>query len=370
MSARARLETLLAPTGDFVQDFLPDNVQSFESALDNLVEWKDRTTSYIFLRDDPCVREKKDLIAQRVQLNGLCYLHAPVLLHHYLASRNLPGNQTAGLLNLARYIRECFDPESLQRQIFSDKGGYSLEVLEQILEPNSELAFLELGKVNRRTLEEFGPGLIYQMAIHSDFSSRKHRWKHTGRAIGQRFGYHSKLCIGVREETEKLSWWKRAWKKPRKTRYFLLQNFWQTKQFVEVDEEYIESCRARVAFVKTPQIKILWGLPITSGKYAESANLDKPEQLPEERLESYSRIFSVIVEDFAAYLSRLTCYDAVVESKGLNVCMIYILEIYLVRPKCCLHKTIGAFPAQFKVASTNKPTAILNENFFHLYDVI
>ena len=71
--------------------------------------------------------------------------------------------------------------------------------------------------------------------------------------------------IGVRQdETGKL--------------WFLLQNWWEAKQFVEMDEEYLEASGAIVSFVKTPQHSIPTEFPVNFARFAENENgLDKSE---------------------------------------------------------------------------------------------
>lgn len=52
--------------------------------------------------------------------------------------------------------------------------------------------------------------------------------------------------------------------------YFLLQNSWRHKQFVEVDQRYLGSVRAMVHFVCEPQGEIGTHLPTLRGRLAES----------------------------------------------------------------------------------------------------
>eukprot|EP01125_Pyxidicula_operculata_P022573 TRINITY_DN9356_c0_g1_i1.p1 TRINITY_DN9356_c0_g1~~TRINITY_DN9356_c0_g1_i1.p1 ORF type:complete len:101 (-),score=14.17 TRINITY_DN9356_c0_g1_i1:23-289(-) len=62
--------------------------------------------------------------------------------------------------------------------------------------------------------------------------------------------------------------------------FYLLQNWWKKKQFVEVDEEYLENSFANVYFVETPQTEIPSNLPTQTGKYFE-LKIDRPENLLE-----------------------------------------------------------------------------------------
>eukprot|EP00039_Didymoeca_costata_P025900 m.14497 g.14497 ORF g.14497 m.14497 type:complete len:110 (-) comp5110_c0_seq2:152-481(-) len=82
---------------------------------------------------------------------------------------------------------------------------------------------------------------------------------------GEVQGIHAMVLIGARKSEGK--------------HYFLLQNWWKTKQFVEVDEEYLEYSQATVYFIKTPQTAIPSKLPVNSGHFFETA-VDKPESYP------------------------------------------------------------------------------------------
>ena len=51
---------------------------------------------------------------------------------------------------------------------------------------------------------------------------------------------------------------------------YLLQNFWKQKQFVQVDEDYLEYSGAPVHFVKTPQTHIPNTFAVDMEIYAEN----------------------------------------------------------------------------------------------------
>lgn len=61
--------------------------------------------------------------------------------------------------------------------------------------------------------------------------------------------------------------------------FFLLQNWWLKKQFVEVDAQYLQGSCALVYFVTTPQPSIPSSLPALSGQWFETDMVDKPESL-------------------------------------------------------------------------------------------
>jgi hypothetical protein len=59
---------------------------------------------------------------------------------------------------------------------------------------------------------------------------------------------------------------------------YLLQNWWKSRQFVEVDHNYLIRCNATAYFVKTDQTSIPDKFKTTGPcVYAENENLDKEE---------------------------------------------------------------------------------------------
>jgi hypothetical protein len=59
---------------------------------------------------------------------------------------------------------------------------------------------------------------------------------------------------------------------------YLLQNWWEQKQFVEVSAAYLKASRATVTFVETPQTAIPEEYAVTFAKFAETeVYLDKPD---------------------------------------------------------------------------------------------
>eukprot|EP01127_Copromyxa_protea_P013314 TRINITY_DN3571_c0_g2_i6.p1 TRINITY_DN3571_c0_g2~~TRINITY_DN3571_c0_g2_i6.p1 ORF type:complete len:167 (-),score=24.75 TRINITY_DN3571_c0_g2_i6:59-559(-) len=66
--------------------------------------------------------------------------------------------------------------------------------------------------------------------------------------------------------------------------FFLLQNWWRKKQFVELDGEYLVASGASITFIKTPQNGIPTSFAISHGKYFELEMIDKPEGIIGEML--------------------------------------------------------------------------------------
>eukprot|EP00634_Sargassococcus_sp_CCMP2135_P008617 CAMPEP_0198649432 /NCGR_PEP_ID=MMETSP1467-20131203/4274_1 /TAXON_ID=1462469 /ORGANISM="unid. sp., Strain CCMP2135" /LENGTH=103 /DNA_ID=CAMNT_0044385225 /DNA_START=15 /DNA_END=326 /DNA_ORIENTATION=- len=60
--------------------------------------------------------------------------------------------------------------------------------------------------------------------------------------------------------------------------FFLLQNWWLEKQFVEVDLEYLKACGATLYFVETPQLSVSTDFPTHAGHIMQTEAIDMPER--------------------------------------------------------------------------------------------
>ena len=56
--------------------------------------------------------------------------------------------------------------------------------------------------------------------------------------------------------------------------YFLFQNWWKNKQFIEVNVEYFKNCSAIAYFIETPQNNISYTYALSYGKYGETTNFE------------------------------------------------------------------------------------------------
>ena len=129
-------------------------------------------------------------------------------------------------------------------------------------------------------LRDFGPGLVSLFCVHEDFTDRSVH-KHRGRPKGRLHGRHCMVMIGSATDLT-----------TGKTVY-LLQNLWKQKQFIEVDEEYLEYSGALFHFVKTPQTCIPDTFSVDMEMYAEI------EQYADDKGESSSKgeYYSLLMSD-------------------------------------------------------------------------
>lgn len=104
--------------------------------------------------------------------------------------------------------------------------------------------------------------------VHEDFvnASIHH---HYGKPLGKFIGLHAMALVGHRMDQNG-------------TEYYLLQNWWKEKQFVEIDAEYLMRSGASIYFIKTPHAKIP-NFSVHFGTVFELELIDKPERHPYER---------------------------------------------------------------------------------------
>jgi len=252
-NAQARLLRLITQPEENHTNILPSDVHTFTAQ-----EFPG------YNNDDVYFLKYPGKLVQRHQLSGLCYMHAPAVVQHYKLDstrNNLP------MIDLLQIVRDNFTSLELGKHIFNDEGGSSKEFLEYILEPNSVIVVSSImGSAD--FFDKYGVGLVSGFQVHADFyNGSVHR--HYGKPWGNFIGSHAMALVGHRKDKNG-------------TQFFLLQNWWKSKQFVELDESYLENCGASVYFVKTPQTTIPGNFSKHYGRFFELELIDKPERLPYE----------------------------------------------------------------------------------------
>jgi hypothetical protein len=191
----------------------------------------------------------------RFQKYGLCYLQAPILLHFYLmAWHNFElAPEEIARIDLTKFVRNGCSPQSLYNHIYKDTGDASIPIATDILSGDGKdvksnidvtrgSAPYHRGERPSQYLVDFmkkcGPGLVSNFAIHEDFKE-VNQFQYSGSPQGKALGGHAMVLVGLRVGDD------------RKV-YLLLQNFWITKQFVEVDFEYFHKVGAALSFFGKP----------------------------------------------------------------------------------------------------------------------
>ena len=268
-----RLERLVLE-GEKSESLL-DNSNSFTRLLDSLPSWQDNS-SYVTFRDDPRISCG---LLERVQLSGLCYMHAPVVLQAYLVAMQAGSpTGTSKMLDLADYIRKCRTAQELEDHIFKDEGGSSQAFLAQILANASGLEGFDCrSMVNKvvgqatidviiSNLKEFGPALVSGFMVTENFLDAKIH-QHLGQDNSNEVGLHAMVLVGHRKDSGQDR--------------FLLQDWWSDKSFIEVDPEYLAGQRASLVFVQSDQPDIPVQFSRNSARYVE-LEMTVRERLPME----------------------------------------------------------------------------------------
>lgn len=235
---------------------------------DEFPGYTDPYTSVLWMVDNPLT------LAQRRQLSGLCYMHAPTVVQYYLiwlaalkAGLAVPGH---GMLDLTYDIASNFSPLRLAHHVLDDVGGSSVNYLKGILQPNSELATLWAKGDHRAYLRQFGPGLVAGFHVYADFLEKDVHKHYQPQAGSKLIGLHAMVIVGMRVDSSGQL-------------FYLLQNWWAGKQFVEVSQEYLAFCDPQIHYVVTPQTGVPRGRHTHSAAmhFAETeAVLEKEERLP------------------------------------------------------------------------------------------
>ncbi|CAE7220362.1 unnamed protein product [Symbiodinium necroappetens] len=257
-------------------DSVLDKCNSFTRFLDSVPAWQDNAASYVAFRDDPRISCG---LLERVQLSGLCYMHAPIVLQAYLVAMHA-GSQTGAskMLDLADYIRKHRTAQELKNHIFEDEGGSGEAFLRQILANASGLEGFACTQmvdevvgqaiINRiiSNLKQFGPALVSGFMVTENFLEAKIH-EHLGQDNSTEVGLHSMVLVGHRKESGQDR--------------FLLQSWWSDKSFIEVDADYLAAQQASLVFVQAEQPDIPAQFSRNSARHVE-LEMTVKERLPME----------------------------------------------------------------------------------------
>lgn len=204
----------------------------------------------------------------RVQLTGLCFLHAPIVALHYLL--NMTGVVHRETLDITSFGRKHIGDGGTSRYIFSDSGGNTKSILLQVLQPGEGADKAELlsraydfgsksdiGPELRRLLKLYGPGVVTSFRLETGL--RAPQTSYVGAHTTTLLGLHALVLVGVRFDAVSCK------------HFMILQNSWASLPFFEVDEDYWYASEAVVSFVTTKQTKLRPGFVTNDLCVAESA---------------------------------------------------------------------------------------------------
>ncbi len=299
---RKRLKTLLDSDVDenAVLSELDDGfimITDFDEQFNLFVnlhqEWKDGVDgTTVFFRQYPSLEALKVLRRQRPE-SGLCFMHGPVVLQHYLVSiynYKIGKRNEVEMIDVAKYISMNWKGEKLLNFLLYDNGGSSIDFLQEInyhvgkngrlsidsrflIDPEDEdlkQSFLDQCEWFEKKLNK-APALVSNFEIDSFFGRASSGVSFLSQDIiphpdsNKKNGRHAMVLIGIRQDSDH--------------KYvFLLQNWWRGdptsllgRFFIEVSARYLFQARAIITFVNTDISSIPSEFPKVYKSYVETS---------------------------------------------------------------------------------------------------
>jgi hypothetical protein len=196
----------------------------------------------------------KDVAIQRVQIHGTSAVHPVVTLQHYLVALHTEGAVNA-TLDMSVWLRRHATEQLLEGLVFGN-GVVCTTVLKKILPPPLRPILAEnFEPADCQNLHKYGPALVPCWRVAKGFEAS--RGAHVGQPPKEGKDCHAMLLVGYREHNGQLR--------------LLLQNWWDKKQFVDVDEVYFNECSETTVFVTAPQKEFPKSFELTGDAFSISA---------------------------------------------------------------------------------------------------
>jgi len=261
--ARDNLSRLLVPV-QLVSDEVPHEI-SFQQFLKTNREWDDVSQSYVWFRD-----ECKNALIQRVQLSGNCYIHGPVVALRYAMCKFMDNPPT---VDIRKFILQNLHAHLLSKLICNVGGGSSREIFKILLGPQPQLIQETDPSKICQYIRMYGPGLVCNFSVERAFRINNDKRHFSGSFTSDVEGSHSMVVVGyrhVKTENDKVRL------------FLLLQNWWQRRQFIEIDEPYFRDSEAVVLFTAKNLTNFPMIFDSTMAEYAEADVEFGDDELPEE----------------------------------------------------------------------------------------
>jgi hypothetical protein len=242
---------------------------------DHLPEWDvDNSDSVFTIFKD----ENHDNIVPfyRIQEFGNCFIQGPILLHWYLSLWNDKTKKPDDVkfTHLSKFVRNALSSKELFAYIFEDLGGNSTEMAKRIFSWPSGIHMAAMGptasfKKLRDTMKKAGPALVEM--THTDLHNPK-KFRYSSKPEGKAEG-HALVLVGVlrRDETNKV--------------FFLMQNFWEGKQFLELRSDYFSDSEGEFFPEPNCQSADIYSQKAGTVRFAKSSSLlERADQKVEIRL--------------------------------------------------------------------------------------
>jgi hypothetical protein len=128
---------------------------------------------------------------------------------------------------------------------------------------NSPDRYAEFTNICSTILEELRqyPALVSNFKVSQDFLDGGVSFTGPNNLVKNSVGFHAMLLIGGRVKDGKY--------------FFLLQNWWENRSFIEVSAEYMQSAEPTISFVEQEIIEIPSNIKCTDSPYAETISTTK-----------------------------------------------------------------------------------------------
>jgi len=234
-----------------------EDTMAFESFVFSNSSWG--SDSWVAFRDHTLLKDKPVSYVERIQSDkGLSYMHGPIALQHYLVAMQL--DTPVGMVDIVKYLRQEMGAPELRNHVVYGFGESSLVFLQHLF-PASSLDSFKTVQVSDpdvpQYLEDHGPALVTSFGVRADFRDEKTN-VHLRSSEGDVEGNHALLMIGYRREKDELR--------------FLLQNWWASKPFVEVNALYLAGCGAQLTFSTAPRLEIPASFTLSTKRHVESVH--------------------------------------------------------------------------------------------------
>lgn len=253
----------------------------FNKFLKHAPEWaftKNDENNVIFWNNDnyQTIENLKILRRQRSRLGSMI---APVVLMHFMISINSNGayTQTLDISKYTNYIKKGEQLEEFIEEALRNKAGeFSYAVMKEMMQlEDSDISKIgeisDYGPILLKKLAHY-PAIISAFTVYSQFLDEPRIYKYHHKLPGEMVrGYHSLLLVGARRDLTSGEY------------YYLLQNFWEGKYFIEVSGEYLDSVKPAIVMFVTKKIS---NYPPEyadlTNNYLSAETLDMSDMVPNE----------------------------------------------------------------------------------------
>ena len=261
-SSLLSLNRLLTATNTLESASTTPSIYKLSSTLDPSRPFSSSAGEHVFwmrFEDRPEFKQNSinEMLVIRKQSSGVCYLHASIVLEHYLIALGTNG-RNRGMIDIGSYIATTLGATDLEGFLFSGHSGNAQRTLIRLCglseddhspvtlpDPHRLKAAFDLMCADIYNNVRYKPYLVSNFKVYNhfmaegqysysmaDISTAEERQTHSTTALSA----HSMLLIGARKDAHGQY-------------YFLLQNWWDSKYFIEVTAEYLYYCRANMMYV-------------------------------------------------------------------------------------------------------------------------